>query len=395
MDPAPNNPPSAVIAPALVRKLVTIRRITQIRQTGSSSRQRVVTVDGGWNVVTINEFKVDEHILFFETDSFIPTTLVSFDWDFDDQLDDFEGQRGYHVRSQMVGNNLSQGLILPISSMPRVRQTLGTLMDEFGNAEGLRLAKEMAFEGELGVKKWEAPRLQNSDGSLILGRAPVFIRQPGCPRIQDKPQMLAEEYHNAIFEITEKLDGVPMTVYRVQNGSQWDRALPALPAGSSQRTPYGRVGISTRYHDIGEKAGDLYWTAAKDIGLPSKFSQIRLPNVAISGELIGPGMNSSIHFAPGERTQFIVFQMFDIDAQELLDTDVVRALCSRRVLPYVPVLNISKLGEFTTDIDELLSRADGVGFHGQTREGLVFKLLDWPATAFKVISNQWLLENRE
>lgn len=334
MDPEPNDQPSAAIAPAVVRKLVTLRQVTHTRPTGSNSNgQQLVTVDGGWNVVTNGDFTVDDHVLFFEIDSFIPTTTLEFSWEFYDQLEDFNGQRGYHVRSQMVGKNLSQGLILPTWLLPDIHQLVEKLKEESGTLEGLRIAKSMAFEGKLGVKKWEAPSFGSSAGSLVLGRAPMFIRQPGCPRIQDKPTYLTEEYES-VFEITEKLDGIPMTIYRVQDGSQWDRALPVLPAGSSQRTPYGRVGIATRQHDIGQRADDMYWKAAKDIGLPSKFAQMAgLPNLAISGEFIGPGLNSSIPFAPGERAQFVVFQMFDIDHQTLLQPDIARAICNRRVLP--------------------------------------------------------------
>lgn len=37
------------------------------------------TVSGGWNVVLRNRnFKVGDHILFFEYDSFIPTNAVNF-----------------------------------------------------------------------------------------------------------------------------------------------------------------------------------------------------------------------------------------------------------------------------------------------------------------------------
>lgn len=61
----------------------------------------------------------------------------------------------------------------------------------------------------------------------------------------------------------------------------------------------------------------------------------------------------------------------------------------------MPLIARCKLSEFATDIDELVRRADGVGFHGQRREGLVFKLLGRPEISFKVISNQWLLELEE
>ncbi|KAJ0120733.1 hypothetical protein J7T55_015465 [Diaporthe amygdali] len=398
MEAEPNQQTEVAISPALERKLVTLRKITQIRRPLKLRVKRieVVTITGGWNVVVNkSNSKVGDYVIFFEIDSFIPTTVIDFGWELNGHLEEFNGERGYHVRSHMVGKQISQGWLMTIEQLPKVQRIIEGLKDEYGVEEGLRVAQLMAFEDVLGVKKWESSTVSNHAQDHILGPAPVFIRQPGCPRIQDKPQIFTSIYPNCTYEITEKLDGVSMTVYRVQNDSQWDRALPALPADSSQRTLYGRIGIASRQHDIGDTANSPFWRAAKDIGLPAKLAQVGIRNVAISGELIGPSLDSSIHFAPGERFQFIVFQVFDIDAQELIDPDEVRNICNRHVLPHVPLIARCKLSEFATDIDELVRRADGVGFHGQRREGLVFKLLGRPEISFKVISNQWLLELEE
>lgn len=53
MKTGPNDQPEVAIAPALERKLVTLRQITQIRRPCKLrvKRMEVVTIAGGWNAV--------------------------------------------------------------------------------------------------------------------------------------------------------------------------------------------------------------------------------------------------------------------------------------------------------------------------------------------------------
>ncbi|KAI3397632.1 hypothetical protein diail_10503 [Diaporthe ilicicola] len=397
MNAEPRNPSSTAIAPALVRKLVTIREITHVQRVTWPWEKRLLkfNLDGGRYVVDPHPFQLGQLVIFFEVDSFIPTTTLDAGPQLDHIMENFEGKRGFHVRSEMICGHLSQGIIIPVSMLPQIHGTLSRLQHDYGVAEGLRIAKMMAFEHELGVKKWDAPVWINTDQNYTLGPAPAFLRQPGCPSIQNKREMFAARNRDRIFEITEKLDGVSMTIYRVQEHSYWDRLLPDLASDAGQRTDYGRVGIATRREDIAESTDDEYWTAANDIGLPAKFSQIDIPNVAMMGELIGPAWDKSIPCVRGGRYQFVVFKMFNMDTRSMIEPDTVRVICNRLVIPHVPLIARCRLSEFATDMDDLVRKADGLGFYGQKREGLVFKMVGQPDVSFKVISPQWLLERGE
>lgn len=376
------------------RKLVTIRPITELRHLkGGQKRFDIATVRGGWNVVTRKgEWEVDELALYFEIDSFIPSRDGRFSWEDHGSMVEYQGEMGYHVRSKMYGKNISQGLILDIEQFPEVQEVLQGLLKELGPAEGMRKVQEMAFEDILGVKKWEIP--VEAQGQ-VLGQAPPFFRRPGCERVQNLPELFTAKYLNAHFQVTEKVDGVSMTVYRVEKGSRWHASLPALPEGSAQEDETSRVGVASRTEDLDEKGDSAYWQAARQAGLPAKIHKLGPRNVAVQGELVGPTVrNNSLGFAPGEPHRFVVFQIYNIDAQRCMDPRKVVQLCEAHGLPHVPVVGRFRLREFAAGLREMLAKADGVGFRGQTREGLVFKMCG-DEFAFKVISNKWLLEQGE
>lgn len=160
-----NNQSSLVVAPALERKLVTLRQITQIRRPCRLRFKRmvVVTVADRWDVVIKKrEYKVGDHVLFFEVDSFIPATAVKLGRDMRGLLDELDGERGYRVRSRLVCKNESQGYVMAIEDFPYVRHIVDIMKEEYGPEEGLRVASMMAFEGVIGVKKWEAPNEPNT-----------------------------------------------------------------------------------------------------------------------------------------------------------------------------------------------------------------------------------------
>lgn len=377
------------------RKLVTVRKITHVRRLrGQYKAYDVVTVGDGWTVVVYhNDFYVGEFVLYFEIDSFIPSTSGRFRWEDSRAMIEFQGERGYHVRSQMLGKQISQGLVQPIGALPGIKEAFDKLLDEHGREQGLIMAQNMAFEDVVGVKKWELPFEAHGK---VLGRAPTFFHRPACERAQNVPGLFyMSKYLNLQFQVTEKIDGVSMTVYRVSRDSQWCKSLPILPTTSTQQTPTARIGVASAGEDLDEQGNDVYWQAAKLIDLPTKIHEIGIKNVAVQGELIGPTIkNNSLRFAENANPEFKIFQIFDIDKQEFMNAAQVVKVCENLGLPHVPVLGYVTLGDFAKSLGDILAMADGVGSHGQTREGFVLKSMSTDFD-FKVISNKWLLEQGE
>ncbi|KAF3762742.1 DNA ligase/mRNA capping enzyme, partial [Cryphonectria parasitica EP155] len=344
-----------------------------------------------WTVVVYRgDFKVGQLVLYFEIDSFIPATNGRFSWEVSDTLTEFRGEKGYHVRSQMLGKQLSQGLVQQVGAMPEVNAVLEGLQKKHGVCKGTEMAMEMAFEDRIGVKKWEVPfEVQGQ----ILGPAPSFFPRPASERVQNIPDLFTHRYLNEVFQVTEKLDGVSMTVYSVVRGSKWYKALPAVPVGPGQETQDVRFGVASANKGLDERGNDLYWNAAKRLGLPTRLHGIGgVQNVAIQGELVGPAIKrNSMRFPDSAEHNFFVFQIFDIDKQEYLPPVEVVDICERMALPHVPVLGYFKLRDFAASLNEILAKAEGVGTWGQTREGYVFKSVSSRKDfTFKVISNKWL-----
>lgn len=378
------------------RKLVTLRNITRLcRMKGPRYKAYdIATVDGGWTVVVYHgDFTVDELIVYFEIDSFIPATNGRFKWEDRDALTEFQGEKGYHVASQMLDKQLSQGLVQAVAALPEVKAVLDKLVEEHGLNMGRKMAKEMSFEESLGVKKWEVPFEAKGQ---ILGRVPRFFPRPACERVQNIPDLFSYKHLNTTFQITEKLDGVSMSVYQVVRGSKWHKSLPALAEDSTQLIGEVRIGVASASQDLDEQGNDIYWQAAKNLGLPAKLQQTGMDNVAIQGELIGPTVkNNSLNFAEDAEHEFIVFQIFDIDQQKYVNAATVVGICERLGLPHAPIIGYMRLREFATTLEEILVKAEGMSMRGPTREGFVFKSMRREEFAFKVISNKWLLEQGE
>lgn len=97
-----------------MRKLVTIRKIDNISPIEGADAIECATV-GGWSVVVKKgEFQVNQLILYFEIDSWIPTEVAPFLTKPDHFPKEYNGVKGERLRTVKLKKCLSQGLILKI-----------------------------------------------------------------------------------------------------------------------------------------------------------------------------------------------------------------------------------------------------------------------------------------
>lgn len=157
--PAPNRGQSHSLTSVMLQhKLVTLRKITTISKPCSLRFKclEIATVTGDIEVVIRKgKFKVGQWVLYFEVDSFIPSSALKIGWLMRHKLTTFEGEKGYHVQSRMVGKNRSEGYLMAIEDHAIVLRIVNIMKEEYGPLEGLRVASMMAFEDVMGVKKWE------------------------------------------------------------------------------------------------------------------------------------------------------------------------------------------------------------------------------------------------
>ncbi|KAI2470192.1 RNA ligase-domain-containing protein [Annulohypoxylon bovei var. microspora] len=368
------------------RKLVTVRRISNISPI-TGSRYNVVTVDG-WSVVVrrSERFHRGQLVLYFEVDSFLPHNH-NF-WEFCALSNaTLNNEPGYLVTTTMISKHLSQGLVFHLDKFTEFSDFYSRMKMFYGTDVVERGITTMSFEDILGVKKWDD--ISQGGTTDSFGQLPIFFPQPGCQRAQNLPTLF-RDYGEESHQVTEKLDGVSMSVYAVEKNSKWCSLLPPLPE-DSQQIGSTRIGVCNRTQDLIESSTSWFWKTAKQQHIIEKIGQVG-ENIVVQGELCGFNiMRNTIGFEPDEHV-FLVFNIYDVDNQKYLRPETVTSICGRLGWRHVPIIFDSmKLSTFANNIHDLLSKAEGTGVKGRMREGLVFKTIDAKFT-FKAISNTWLLE---
>jgi RNA ligase (TIGR02306 family) len=353
------------------RSLATIRKIDNIKPIVGADAIELAII-GGWQVVVKkDEFKIGEFAIYFEIDSWVPHTLAPFLTKPGHNTKVYDGVEGQRLKTIKLRGKLSQGLLLPLSTITET--IIGWVYDE-NWYEGQDLTEA------LGIKKWEPPVEAQLAGE-IKGRFPYFIRKTDQERCQNLVNEIFNHHHNEEFEVTLKLDGSSMTVFK------FDKA------------DYDPIGVCSRNQQLKlEQEGNAFVDLSKKTGILKAIEKIE-GNYAIQGELMGPRVQGNRENL--KEHEFYVFDIFDIDQGEYLDPLTRRMIFSKLLdyganIKHVPIVhdffNLSVDGNITS-IEDLLKFADGKSLNNPVREGLVFKSYNSDFT-FKAISNSYLLKNQ-
>lgn len=353
-----------------MRRLATIRKIDEINPIEGADAIEVATV-GGWKVVVKKgEYSAGDLAVYFEIDSWIPYELAPFLSNPDRGPREFEGVKGERLRTIKLRGQISQGLLLPIT-------TLKSFITEYQQYHDL--IEDDDVTDILGILKYERPMNAQLAG-MAKGNFPSFIPKTDEERVQNlKKQLEKWKDTNETFEVTEKYDGSSMTVFFRDNALDEDGNI------------IDEFGVCSRNLQLKETEGNSFWEAANKLQLREKMSWIKR-NFAIQGELVGEGIQGNKYKLVGR--EFFVFRMYDIDAGKYLLDGARKELCEILGLRHVAPLGYITFNEFTS-IDGLLEFAEGKSvLNAKTeREGVVFKNTVNPELHFKAISNRFLLKN--
>lgn len=343
-----------------MRKLATIRKISEIRPIPDADAIECAVVDGWTVVVKKNEFRVGEMAIYIEVDAWVPTEIAPFLSRGKDPSE-FEGIKGERLRTVKLRGQLSQGLLIKYTEFSKV-------VDAFHRTR-IYDPDERGFDVTdiLGIVKWEAPIPAQLSGQ-VRGAFPSSIPKTDQERIQnltDKLPDWRERGYN--WEITEKLDGTSMTVFLERDG---------------------RFGVCGRNWELTETVENSLWRAARADGIEAKLRDTGRA-LALQGELIGEGIQGNPYKLKGQR--FYVYDVYDIRETRYWSAAERLALTVNIGINHVPLIGT---GELEAGIDELLTMAEGKSRLCATteREGLVFKCIEDPSISFKAISNRFLLK---
>ena len=333
------------------RKLATVRIIDEVDEIPNADAIEVCTI-GGWKVVAQKGlYKAGDKAVYFEVDSFIPTSIAPFLTKAGHFPKTFNGVEGERLRTIRLRGQISQGLLIPCPPSYLDDSHIGTDVTEV-----------------YGIQKWEAPISAQLAGT-VRGNFPSFMRKTDQERIQNLKKELAHWIEiNSTWECTEKLDGSSMTVY-VRDGE---------------------FGVCSRNLELKEDENNTFWKTALAYNLKEKLLQLGT-NIAIQGELIGPGVQKNIYGLTEHK--FYVYDIFDIDNFTYCTPNERWTICEKLGLDHVPIIAKQGVIPFTT-IESLLAFSEGKTKLNDKveREGLVFKCHE-EQSSFKVISNKFLLKN--
>ncbi len=347
-----------------MRKLACIRKIDELNPIEGADKIEVATV-GGWKVVAQKGlYNVGDLAVYFEIDSWIPSTVAPFLTKAGHYPKVFEGVEGERLKTIKLRGQISQGLLMPLEEAIKNAGCWSPVQEGDDVTEWL------------GIKKWEKPMSAQLAGTA-KGNFPSRIPKTDQERCQNlKKEITQANEAGTAFEITEKLEGSSMTCYLMANDEEVQE-----------------FGVCSRNLNLKETEGNSFWSTARAEGIEEKM-RAQSVNFAIQGELVGPGIQDNIYGL--SKLEFYVFDIYDIAQGKYLNPEDRRKMVADMGLKHVPVIEESATLYDTlkiTDIPQLLDYADGksvVGFTGHLREGVVFKEVQGGFT-FKAISNKYLL----
>jgi len=407
------------------RKLVTVRQITSIEDIPGADLIKKAMVEGWPVVVKAGEFKVGDLCVFFEVDSYLPMSDERFKF-LEKNAINWNDIPGARLKTIRLRKQLSQGLALPLDAFPEIIDHLIGLGIGKSEVEKIR---DINFTGLLGIMKWDKPVNAQLAG-MAKGNFPTFLRKSDQERCQNMGSQ--------IFGYDETFSPVPAEAVAAMSQEDKDAAIAAgrmrmtgdvlqfvRPPQASRDTRYEVTlkmdGSSMTVYRYGAGGEPLEGVCSRNLDLKMEGNDdnafVQMANsgilqvlrsvgqdIALQGELMGPGIQGN---REGFKTnRFFVYNIFDIDKGEFMTPRERKSLVAKMnsiarveninvVIEHVPTLHfgvtLEELG--IKNMDELLQFAIGPSMNNNVREGLVFKAMDG-SHQFKAISNLYLEQEK-
>lgn len=340
------------------RKLSTLRVIEEVKRIEGADRIVAYRVGGWWVIDQIGKYAVGDTVIYAEPDSWIPNEIAPF-LSKGKEPREYNGILGEKLRTIRMKGQVSQGLIIPISSIPK--SDFQKLTDQNGQ---LKIGE--CLDEILGIVKWEAPIPVQLAGT-VKGNFPSHTPKTDQERVQN----LSDADIKGTWEVSEKLEGTSFTAYLFE----------------------GEFGVCSRNLDLKCDENNLYWKIAIQEEIERKMRTFQfMNNFSIQGEIIGEGVQGNIYGLKGQH--LYIYDIYDIDNGSYLDSKKRLEIVTKLDLKSVPILGFR--GIESESIHDLIALADGYSKLNPSvlREGLVFKNLDDSHKSFKAISNEYLIKQK-
>ena len=372
------------------RKLATIQRVQALHEIKGADFIEICQINGWQCITKKGEVEVDDLVIYFEIDSFLPDNDY---FSFLPKKTTYDSKQGYRLRTIKLKKAISQGLVLPISHFKNHLSLLTNMKEGDDVTEILGIVKydneQQEYSQKPGLKAGKA-----------RGNFPSFIPKTDQPRIQNLVTYFSS-MPDEEFEETLKLDGSSMTCYKIAYiPTRWEK----FKSFFGYKYQDNHFGVCSRNLELKRTAnasqtfdnqGKIsiydqsdFWSTAIKYNIESKLPT----GYAIQGELIGPKIQAN-HEKVTE-LQYYVFDVFNIKTGEYLLPQERREFCALHNIPHVPVVSTS-FKPLQLGLENLLKHVEGQSMNpGTVSEGRVYKHNTKPIS-FKVISNLYLLKSEK
>ena len=288
----------------MTRKLVTIRKVTDIQPIPNADSIECLTIEG-WKVVSQKgNFKVGDPAVYIEVDSCLPDGNPLWQDLVDARARNADGKRVHVLKTIRLRGQISQGFCIPLRKFPEIIEKLDLrvqwtpqpeliggldrepelLMEDevnFQITEQIKASldfdavREIDFAELLNVVKYEVP-LPAELAGFAKGSFPNFITKTDQERCQNLTREIFSDL-NAQYEVTLKLDGSSATYF----------------------THNDEIGVCSRNLELkttDENLSNVFVKMLFDSNLNIILPKIKTHfgyDVAIQGELMSPGIQGN------------------------------------------------------------------------------------------------------
>lgn len=378
--------------------------IEEIRPIPNYDRVEHARVGGWWCIVQKDVFNVGDKALYIEVDSRVPSNDKRFE---------FLEKRHYKVKTLKMCKVYSQGLIMPLSDFPELKdkkihedvtKLLGiTYYVEEDNARKAKsnpnekYNRMAARHRNLAKKPWFKWLMKRLWGRkllfVFLGNAkdkpkqfPSWIKKTDEDRIENVMWMLDDKEP---YVITEKIDGTSTTVFLDTTGKKPDFGVCSRNVRQMDENQENYV---SQMNDCPNVYWEMVFKYNMEDTLKNIAKEYKVDRVVLQGETYGLAVQGNKYKLDERR--FAAFNLvFDgvrlgsIQAKEILD---------KYDIPFVPIIETDYILPNQDEFEEFKKSADGNSMINNKclREGFVYRSQDGQKS-FKNVSRKFLLKEED
>ena len=349
-----------------MRKLASIQTIINIEPIENADKIEYASVLGWHCVVKKGEFQVGDKCIYIEIDSILPEDNPNFE---------FMKDRKYRVKTIKLRGKISQGIIFPMSILPK-DESKYSIGDDVTN-----ILKIKKYEPEIEIDT--TPNYSYKKGWLY-NHTPGFIRGyiiTHFRKLAKKLYHIPDPKKPFPSDIIPKTDETRIQAYEpeffTQNVNKYFSYTEKVDGSSTTAYYYnGHVGVCSRNMELPLDDGNKYVEAVNKYNLIEKltdFCKLNNCNIALQGELLGPGVQGNKYKLTDYDIYF--FNAFNIDTGNYFIESSLTQLCKyfglNRVTYFDPII-------FLKSADEWVEFAKGKSVLNPNiqREGIVIRLYD-------------------